>query len=427
MSVGLHPARETSTATPLLRVFVPFALGYFLSYLFRNINATIFRELVADLGLQASALGVLTSAYLFVFAAAQLPVGLLLDRFGPRRVNAAMFLLAALGSSGFAMGHSVTELMIARALIGLGVAAGLMSAMQSFTLWFPLSRLATLNGCLMALGGIGAMTATAPVEAALRFTDWRGVFIGLALVCLAVAALVWVFVPRRAAETGSQVSVRQLLQGLWSVLRDREFWRISAVALTTLGPAIALQGLWIGPWLRDVLGLDRAQSAEVMFALTVALTVGFLLWGKLADSLAARGVSMVVTYAVACGVSAIALALLAAGVRQGATALWALYIFTITSATLGYPLLAQRFPTTLTGRVNSSLNMSTFVAAFVAQSAIGPVLDRYALPAGGYSASGYSVAFACIVVCQVCALVALLPAVVPALASALRRQRSPGA
>ncbi len=415
---GRAATGERPVSTPLLRVFIPFAFGYYLSYLFRNINATIFRELVGDLGLQASALGLLTSAYFFVFAAAQLPVGLLLDRFGPRRVNAAMFLLAALGALGFALGQSVTQLVLARALIGLGVAAGLMSAMQSFTLWFPISRLATLNGFLMALGGIGAMTATAPVEAALRLTDWRGVFMGLAVACVAVSAAVWVFVPQRAAEAGTQVSLRQLVNGLWSVLRNREFWRIAAVALTTLGPGVALQGLWIGPWLRDVPGFDRVQSAEAMFVLTLALTLGFLLWGKLADTLAARGLRMEVTYGVACAISALALALIAAGVRQGALILWAIYILTVTSATLGYPLLAQRFPATLTGRVNASLNMSTFVAAFIAQSAIGPVLDRFALPGGGYSSTGYSLAFWAIVVLQVAALASLFsalrrPAVLP--------------
>ena len=396
---------------PLAQVFLPLAAGYFLSYLFRNINATIFRDLVADLGLQASALGLLTGAYLFVFAAAQMPVGLLLDRYGPRAVNAGLFLVAGLGALGFALGQTVTQLLLARALIGFGVAAGLMAAMQSFTLWFPISRLATLNGFLMALGGLGAMAATAPAEAVLRLTDWRGLFFGLAALSVLVSAAVWVFVPRREVEAANQVSVGRLLAGLWSVLSNAGFWRITALACTTLGPAIALQGLWIGPWMRDVLGLDRTDAAQAMFGLTVALTIGFLLWGKLADSLAARGIPMILTYTAACATSGLMLAMLAAGVTHGAIVLWAVYILTITSAVLGYPLLAQRFSPALTGRVNASLNMSTFVAAFIAQTAIGPVLDHYALPGGGYEARGYTTAFTVVVICQALAVLILLPAV----------------
>jgi MFS family permease len=403
------PGGAPGATVPLARIFAPFAAGYFLSYVFRNINATIFRDLVADLGLQASALGLLTSAFLFVFAAAQLPIGLLLDRFGPRRVNAAMFLVAAAGAAGFALGHTVGQLLVARAFIGLGVAAGLMAAMQSFTLWYPIERLATLNGFLMALGGVGAMVSTAPVEAALRFTDWRGVFIALSLACVGVAAAVWIFVPQRKTESGTGLSFGQLLAGLVSVLRDREFWRISGVALTTLGPAIALQGLWIGPWLRDVLGLDRASAAQAMFGFTVALTLGFLTWGKLADALAARGVPMILTYVCAALVSVVALALLALGVTTGSRALWAVYIFTITASTLGYPLLARRFPPALTGRVNSSLNMSAFCAAFLAQGAIGPLLDRFARADGGFEPEGYRLALGLIVLAQVLALLAIAP------------------
>src|SRR3990170_3115166 len=121
----------------MLVVFCPFAAGYFLSFFFRNVNAVISRDLAQEFSLAPSDLGFLTSMYLLAFAAFQLPL---------------------------------------RALIGLGVSAGLMGAIKAFTLWFPLSRLATLNGLYLAFGGIGGLSATAPAEALVGPFGWRALF-----------------------------------------------------------------------------------------------------------------------------------------------------------------------------------------------------------------------------------------------------------
>jgi MFS family permease len=162
-----------------LRIFLPFGFGYLLSYLFRTVNAVIAPDLVRDLGLDPASLGLLTSAYFLAFATLQLPVGLLLDRYGPRRVEAGLLLLAATGALMFSRAEGLGELLLARALIGAGVAACLMAAFKAFALWFSAERLALANGVQMVSGGIGALLATAPVEFALRFTDWRGVFLAV--------------------------------------------------------------------------------------------------------------------------------------------------------------------------------------------------------------------------------------------------------
>ena len=165
-------------------MFLPFAGGYYLSYLYRSVNAVIAEDLSADVGLSASDLGLLTSAYFVAFAAFQIPLGLLLDRYGARKVHGLLLLLAALGALGFALGDGLLQLWLARALIGLGVAGGLMAALKAITQWFPESRWPVVNGCFLAMGGLGAMSATAPVEALLQVTDWRGIFVGLAAATL---------------------------------------------------------------------------------------------------------------------------------------------------------------------------------------------------------------------------------------------------
>src|SRR5918999_5842101 len=156
------------TANPIVVVFLPFAAGYFLSFFFRNVNAVISKDLSGEFELSPSDLGFLTSMYLLAFAAFQLPLGVLLDRYGPRRVVAALFCVAAAGAAIFATAQDFIWLSLGRALIGLGVSGGLMGAIKAFTLWFPLGRLATLNGLYLAAGGIGGGGGGAPAPGAAR-------------------------------------------------------------------------------------------------------------------------------------------------------------------------------------------------------------------------------------------------------------------
>ena len=148
-------------------MFAPFAAGFFLSYVFRNANAVIARDLAAEFSLSPADVGLLTSMYLLSFAAMQVPVGVFLDRYGPRRVVASLLCIAGLGALGFALAGSFGELALGRALIGLGVSACQMGSIKAFTLWFPLARLATLNGWTIAFGGLGGLAATSPLEALL--------------------------------------------------------------------------------------------------------------------------------------------------------------------------------------------------------------------------------------------------------------------
>ena len=142
------------------RVYFPFALGYAISYFYRNANAIIESDLVDELGLGPADLGLLTSAYFFSFAAFQLPLGILLDRYGPRRTEAALLLFAALGAWIFSNAETSTGLIAGRLLIGLGVSACLMAAFKAYVIWFQSERLPMINGLQMVAGGLGALGAT---------------------------------------------------------------------------------------------------------------------------------------------------------------------------------------------------------------------------------------------------------------------------
>ena len=139
----------------ILCVFLPFVAAYYLSFLFRTINATVAGALTAEFGLGAGDLGLLTSVYYLTFAAAQIPIGILLDRYGPGQIQSAVMVAAALGAALFAVSDNFWLLLGGRALIGLGVAASLTAGLKALVLWFPRERVPLLNGLMIMLGAIG--------------------------------------------------------------------------------------------------------------------------------------------------------------------------------------------------------------------------------------------------------------------------------
>jgi MFS family permease len=397
---GAPPDRVTLRA--VLTVFLPFAGGYYLSYVYRQVNAVIAEDLRADVGLSAADLGLLTSAYFVAFAAFQLPLGLLLDRYGARRVHGGLLLLAAAGAGWFALADGLLQLWLARALIGLGVAGGLMAAFKAITQWFPERRWPLVNGVFLAMGGLGAMSATAPVELLLQVTDWRGIFAGMAAATFAVALAIWLVVPERS-DLGAPKSLVEQLDGVRRVFADRFFWRLAPMAFLCMATSLSIQGLWAGPWLQDVGGLERAAVANTLFAMAAATTVGFVFWGWAADLLANRGIPLSTTLGAGVAMLLCVFALLTFAVQAGALWPWLLFGLMGNITALSYTVLSRHFPLSLSGRANTALNLLVFAGAFAVQSAMGGIVDLWPEAAdGGYPLAAYSAAFGSFL--AVCAL-----------------------
>ncbi len=376
-----------------LRVFIPFAAGYFLSYLYRVVNAVIAPDLVGDLGIGPSALGLLTATYFISFASFQLPLGVLLDRFGPRRVEAFLLLFAGLGAYLFSRAGTLAGLVVARAFIGFGVSACLMAAFKAYTLWFSKEKWPLVNGFQMAAGGLGALAATAPVEAALHVTDWRGVFMVLAVLTLLVAVAVYLVVPEKpSSSTGERLEHQ--MKGVRTVFTSLEFWR--AAPLTTMSQAsfLSIQGLWAGPWLKDVAGLERTAVAHVLLWIAVAMIAGFILLGSLAERLSRSGISVLTTAVTGMGVFIGVQVLVLVGPACWTLPTWMLFGFFGTSGIIAYAALSQRFPSQLSGRVTTAVNLLVFIAAFVGQWLIGAVIGIWPVGSdGNYALAGYRTGF----------------------------------
>ncbi|HWE18638.1 MAG TPA: MFS transporter [Hyphomicrobiaceae bacterium] len=393
--------KATIAVSMALRVLAPFAAGYFLTYLLRAVNAVVAPDLVGELSLSAADLGLLTASYLGAFALFQLPLGVLLDRYGPRRVQAALFSIAATGCALFAAGSDALTLTLARAMIGLGFAGGLMSSFKAIVLWIPEPRRALANAGVMSFGALGLLTATAPTELAASMMGWRMVFVVLAALTIGVAMVILTVVPERKAESAAE-TLREQVRQLAAIFRDRAFLAIAPLIATTAGTHIAIQTLWAGPWLRDVAQLDRAGVASSLFIIGVAFFVGILSSGAIADWFVRRGFSeltvmtgfLILFFASQTGI--------VLELHELHLAIWFAFGMSGQVAILAYPWLSTRFGTKLSGRAQTAMNLLIFLAAFAVQYAIGGIIALFPPgSAGGYDPRAYQVAFGIFLALQV--------------------------
>ena len=370
---------STETLNPWRRIFAPFAAGYFLSYLLRNANAVISPELTSELGLSAADLGLLTSAYLLAFGAFQLPLGILLDRYGARRVESVLLLICAAGCALFAAGTALPQLTLGRALVGLGVSACLMASFKAFSQWFPLERQASLNAAIMAAGGLGALAASSPLGALLPLLGWRGIFFAIAALAVIAAGLIY-STPEKSA-THAPESLGQQLAGLAAIFRSAPFWRLAPQMTLIVGGFMALQGLWTVPWLMQVNGLTRGDAAFHLLLMAGAQLCGFLFIAFFVQRLARAGLPPGRLLALGMGFGLVALC----GIVFDLAPTWLVWpslglVFSV--GNLSYALLSKEFPVQLAGRANTALNLGAFLGAFGIQWLFGVAVD-------GFKATGF--------------------------------------
>lgn len=384
----------------LLRLFAAFGLSYVACFPFQTINAVIAPDLVRDVGMDAGGVGFLTAVYLLSFAAFQIPLGLLLDRFGPRRVEGSLLVLAAVGAFVFARAETFAGLVAGRILIGIGVSACLMAAFKSFAMWLPASRVPFANSIQLTAGGIGAIAATVPVEMALEFIDWRTMFIVLGVLALLGSGLIFILVPEKQG-TGKPEPARELLAGLKHILTDRRFWMIAPWGIAGQASFIALFGLWSGPWLRNVAGLDRLSAANGLMVMSAAMMVGYLLSGRLVEVLARRGIPAMRVAAWGMSTFVLVQVLLAVPWTGMPILLWGAFGFFGAFCILPYAILPGFFPGERSGRVITSLNLLVFGVAFFEQWLVGVIIDFWPAEAGISDPRGFTYGFGLLILAQV--------------------------
>jgi predicted MFS family arabinose efflux permease len=376
----------------ILSVFLPFAAGYYLSFLFRTINASISPFLTSDFGLGAAETGLLASVYFLVFAGAQIPIGVLLDRYGPRRVQSVLLVIAVGGTSLFGHADSFAELLVGRAMIGLGVAASLMAGLKAIVMWFPRDRVAFVNGGMIMLGSLGAVTATTPTDWLLSWIGWRSLFEVLTIATLATAGLIYFAVPISGRSSKGSVSSGKPLT-LRSIFSDPRFLRIAPLSATCIGSSWAMHSLWAASWLADVEGFDRQGVINQLFTMAIGISLGALLLGTLADRLRKRGISAEGLLAMFGALFMLAELALIMRVPLPSILPWSIVSVVGAATVLSYAIIADYFPVEIAARANGALNLLHFGWAFAVQYGIGLVVNQWAPQDGHYPLDAYQTAF----------------------------------
>ena len=377
----------------LVRVTFPLAAANFLNQSARTVMAIVGPVLAVELGLSAIELGVLAACLFAAYAAAQLPLGVALDAFGARRVQAVLMVLTAIGFAMFALSPGFAGLAAARIVLGVGVSAGLMAVIKAHADWFERNRVAYVTGIAAAIGALGSALTTSPVQAMLPALGWRGVFWGLCLLALGVATWIFLSVPDKPRAAGPAPTLRGDIALSGRILASRTFWRLAPAVATLSMFNFTYLGLWAGPWLRDVAGMDGPARAGVLLLYTFAMVAGSVLTGGAASRANAVGLPAFLVPIVCL----VCLVLLQAGLMLQPSqpsvvlALWLAIAMFSTAGPVGYLAVCQMFPPEQTGRVSTAVNTLTLGFAFLVQAAIGWILDLWPrTPSDGWHPDGYS-------------------------------------
>jgi len=400
-ALPLAPARSDmlrSTARAIA-VFVAFAFAYFLSTLVRAITATLSPVLTEEFDLQSRDLGLLAGGYFFGFALTQLPMGAWLDRHGPKRVVLCFLTAAVAGCLLFSQVTEFPMLLAARVLTGVGVSACLMAPLTGYRRWFDPSLQLRGNAWMLMVGSLGLVAATLPVHWLVPLFGWRPLFwllaagVLLSMVLIACVAPAWR--PLAPAQGGSDVA-----PGYGAVFRDPFFRKLTPIGFFNYGGFVALQTLWVVPWLTRVAGHSPFDAASALFRISIALLAAYWLWGAINPWLVRRslGATRLLTWGLPLNMGLLAL-MIVAGPAAGSAA-WMLLLCVSTVVTLAQPAVAMALPAALAGRALSAYNLVVFLGIFTVQWGLGLLIDLF-LGLGLDTVDAFRAAFAVFLGCCV--------------------------
>lgn len=378
------------------RILVCACLTYIISQFYRSANAVIGPDLMTELRLTPDDLGILTGAFFLTFAVSQLPVGIALDRWGPRKTIIATLVIALVGALAFALGRNLFELTIARVILGFGCGALLIGPLVLFSRWFPPDRFAQMSGILIAVGNLGVIASTAPLAWFSAVFGWRNAFYVTAALTVLLIAMSWLVLrddpdPEKA-KSGTGESLGQALRGVGTVIRHPAFPYLFVIIFTAYATFITILGLWGGPFLHDVYGLDSAARGNVMIFMAVGAASGYFLWGPLDRVFNTR------KWLLAAGIGAQLVCLSIIVLIPGLSLLSITILFTVLgvmngSAVMIFAHARSVFPPELVGRGMTTLNIGTMGGAAFQQIMTGYLMTWQTPPGGIPGELAYRVMF----------------------------------
>ncbi len=358
-----------------ITVFFVFAFGYFLSCLLRAITATLSPVLTLEFELMAADLGLLAGGYFLGFASMQIPLGYLLDKFGPKKIVSSFLLIAFIGTLSFALAQSFSGLLISRILIGVGVSACLMAPLTGYRIWFAENQQQRANSWMLMIASLGFLSSTLPVQLLLPSLGWRWLFGGIAGLILISIFLMLAFIPKwdHQKEESLENPVRQ--GSLSDVWKNKFFISVIPMGLFNYGGLMAIQTLWAGPWMIRVAGYTPLESATGLFWINITMLVSFFLWGYFLPRITNLGFSALKILKLGLPVSfLVMLTIIILGSKAGAFYI-TLFILSSIFLSVTQPAVGLSFQSHLAGKALTSFNLLIFLGTFIMQWVMGLVID----------------------------------------------------
>ena len=358
-----------------ITVFFVFAFGYFLSCLLRAITATLSPVLTLEFELMAADLGLLAGGYFLGFASMQIPLGYLLDKFGPKKIVSSFLLIAFIGTLSFALAQSFSGLLISRILIGVGVSACLMAPLTGYRIWFAENQQQRANSWMLMIASLGFLSSTLPVQLLLPALGWRWLFAGIAGLILISIFLMLAFIPKwdHQKDESLENPVRQ--GSLSDVWKNKFFISVIPMGLFNYGGLMAIQTLWAGPWMIRVAGYTPLESATGLFWINITMLVSFFLWGYFLPRITNLGFSALKILKLGLPVSfLVMLTIIILGSKAGAFYI-TLFILSSIFLSVTQPAVGLSFQSHLAGKALTSFNLLIFLGTFIMQWVMGLVID----------------------------------------------------
>ena len=354
------------------------AAAYVLSFFQRFAPAGIAPDLAAAFHTSAASLGVLAATYFYVYTVMQIPTGILADTLGPRRILVLGAIVGGIGSFLFGFAPTLDWALAGRTLIGLGVSVTFIAMLKLIAVWFEENRFATMVGVCMLVGNMGSVLAGAPLSGIAQVTGWRGIFIGIGVISLALAAACWLLVRDRPdagqAAHGARFDRTVVITGLLSVLKNRATWPAILVNTGMSGAFFTFAGLWATPYLMQVHGLERSVAATHLSLWFGGFAVGCFFIGTLSDRIGRRKPVLIIASHLYVALWLIWLS----GVAMPLAASYALFaVMGLSTAgfSLTWACAKEVNPPLLSGMSTSVANMGGFLAGALLQPLVGWLMD----------------------------------------------------
>ena len=388
-----------------ITVFLVFAFGYFLSCLLRAITATLSPVLTSEFNLLAADLGLLAGGYFFGFACMQIPLGYMLDKFGPKKIISIFLLIAFVGTTSFALSQTFSGLFISRILIGIGVSACLMAPLTGYRIWFAENLQQRANSWMLMIASLGFVSSTLPVQLLLPSFGWRWIFGGIAILILASIFLILVFIPKWNQKEIIN-STKNLDQSgtLVDVWKSKFFISVIPMGLFNYGGLMAIQTLWAGPWMIRVAGYTPIESATGLFWINITMLISFFIWGYFLPKINELGFNALKILKFGLPLSfVVMIIIITIGNKAGAFFL-TLFILSSIFLSVTQPAVGLSFPSYLAGKALTSFNLLIFSGTFIMQWLIGFIID-YVNVLGYSEVLGFKAAFSAFLILSFCSYV----------------------